>query len=256
MLRTRVIPCLLLQNSGLVKTIKFNKPTYIGDPINSVRIYNELGVDELIFLDIKASVKQTGPQFEIIAEIASECFMPFSYGGGIKTLGDAEKLFDLGVEKVVLNTSAFKNPELITIIAGKYGSQSVIVGIDVKKTLFGTKRVYVCDGTQKSKYMPIDYAKKVEDYGAGEILLNSVNQDGMMQGFDLELIHSVASEVSIPVIALGGCGEMADIVKAKNARASAIGLGSMSVYQNKNRGILINFPEQQELANLLEELSE
>lgn len=254
MLRTRVMPCLLLDNEGLVKTINFKNPTYIGDPINSVRIYNELEVDELIFLDIKASVNKTPPPFKIISEIASECFMPFSYGGGIRTINDVKKLFDLGVEKVALNSIAFENPEFITQIANIYGSQSIVIAIDVKKSLFSSNRVYIYDGTRKTKYAPEEYVKKVEGYGAGEILLNSINNDGKMEGFELELIRNVSNAVNIPVIALGGSGTLSDIAAAKNAGASAIALGSMAVYQNKNRGILINFPTQHELMDTLKEI--
>lgn len=254
MLRTRVIPCLLLENEGLVKTINFKKPTYIGDPINSVRIYNELEVDELIFLDIKASINKTSPPFKKIKEIANECFMPFSYGGGIRTLDDVKKLFDLGVEKVTLNTSVYKNPNFITEIANLYGSQSVVVAIDVKKNFFGKEKVYINDGTQKTKDMPLVYAKEVENFGAGEILINSIDNDGCMNGFNLELIKSISKAVEIPVIALGGAGELLDIAKAKGAGASAIALGSMAVYQNRNRGILINFPTQNELKKILDEV--
>lgn len=254
MLRTRVMPSLLLENEGLVKTIQFKKPTYIGDPINSVRIYNELEVDELLFLDIKASANGTPPPFKKIEEIASECFMPFSYGGGIRSLEDVKKLFDLGVEKVALNTIAYEDPNIITQIAKIYGSQSVIVSIDVKKALFSGKRVFVKDGTRKTEFTHVDYAKRVEGLGAGEILINSIDNDGLMSGFDTDLIAEISKAVSVPVIALGGAGEIGDIAKAKKAGASAIALGSMSVYQNKNRGILINFPTQRHLREVLNEV--
>lgn len=253
MLRTRVMPCLLLQDEALVKTVKFSSATYIGDPINSVRIYNELEVDELIFLDINASQRRLPPPFKKIKEIATECFMPFSYGGGIRTLDDVKRLFDLGVEKVAINTAAVENPSFISQIASIYGSQSVIVAMDVKRTLFGKQLIYTHDGKEKTRKFPLVYAKEVEQLGAGEILLNSVDRDGTMQGFDIELIYSIANSVNIPLIALGGAGELGDIVKAKTAGASAVALGSMAVYQNKNKGILINFPEQSTLRRLLEE---
>lgn len=253
MLQTRIIPCLLLENEGLVKTINFKNPTYIGDPINSVRIFNELEVDELIFLDIKASRNNTPPPFKKIAEIASECFMPFSYGGGIRTIDDVKKLFDLGVEKIALNTIAYERPDFISEIASLYGSQSIIVTLDVKKPWFANNRIYTHDGSKKTSYSPLEYAKKVADHGAGELLLNSIDRDGTMNGFDLELISEIAHTVDIPLIALGGAGELTDICKAKEAGASAIALGSMAVYQNKNRGILINFPTRKELSKLLNE---
>lgn len=245
------MPCLLLENGSLVKTTNFKNPTYIGDPINSVKIYNELEVDELIFLDIKASTNNTPPPFKIIQEIASECFMPFSYGGGIQTLDDAKRLFDIGLEKVSLNTAAYYNPKLITQIANIYGTQSVIISVDVKKTLFGHYRVHINDGKKKTKHTPFNYVKKLEEYGAGEILLNSIDKEGLMDGFDLNLIQEISDAISIPLVALGGAGEIEDIKKAKKAGASAIALGSMAVYQNRNRGILINFPTQDELKKIL-----
>lgn len=254
MLRTRVMPCLLLEDGGLVKTINFKNPTYIGDPINSVRIYNELEVDELIFLDIKASKNKTKPLFRKIEEIASECFMPVTYGGGIRELDDVKRLFDLGVEKIALNTFAYENPDFISKVANIYGSQSLVIAIDVKKTIFGSNKVYIYDGTKKTKYTPVEYAKKAQDCGAGEILLNSIDRDGVMSGFDVDLIKEISHSVSIPMIAMGGAGELNDIVLAKKAGASAIALGSMAVYQNKNRGILINFPTQKELREALNEV--
>lgn len=254
MLRTRVMPCLLLEDGGLVKTINFKNPTYIGDPINSVRIYNELEVDELIFLDIKASKNKTKPLFGKIEEIASECFMPVTYGGGIRELDDVKRLFDLGVEKIALNTFAYENSDFIGKVANIYGSQSLVIAIDVKKTFFSSNKVYIYDGTKKTKYTPVEYAKKAQDCGAGEILLNSIDRDGMMSGFDLDLIKEISNSVSIPMIAMGGAGELNDIVLAKKAGASAIALGSMAVYQNKNRGILINFPTQKELREALNEV--
>lgn len=253
MLRTRVIPCLLLENESLVKTINFKNPTYIGDPINSVRIYNELEVDELIFLDIKASNNKMPPPFKKISEIANECFMPFSYGGGIRSIEDVKKLFDLGVEKIALNTIAYENPDFITEVASLYGSQSVIVSLDVKKPLIGSQRVYIYGGEKRTNFSPLEYAKRVESFGAGEILLNSINRDGTMGGFDITLISEIAYSVNIPLIALGGAGKLEDIAHAKEAGASAVGLGSMAVYQNKNKGILINFPTHQEISQILNE---
>jgi len=247
------MPCLLLEDEGLVKTVNFKKPVYIGDPINSVRIYNELGVDELIFLDIKASINKTAPSFKIISEITSECFMPFSYGGGIRSLDDVKKLFDLGVEKIAINTIAFNQPEFISKTAAIYGSQSVIVAMDIKKSFLGNKYIFIMDGSKNTKVDPILYAKSIEELGAGEILLNSIDNDGLMTGFDLDIISQISHSVNIPVIALGGAGQLEDINKAKIAGASAIALGSMAVYQNQNKGILINFPSQGELISVLNE---
>ena len=254
MLRTRVMPCLLLQDEGLVKTVRFKNETYIGDPINSIRIYNEMGVDELVFLDIRASVLKQEPPFQKIAEIASECFMPFVYGGGIKTLDHARRLFDSGVEKIVLNSVAFENPGFVGELAALYGAQAIVVAIDVKKSFFKADHVYIYSGARNTGRNPVEYAKTVKNMGAGEILLNSISRDGMMQGFDLDLIRGVSDCVDIPVIALGGAGDVADIGEAKKAGASGIGLGSMAVYQNRNRGILINFPSQRQLLKVLDQV--
>lgn len=253
MLQTRVMPSLLLEDGGLVKTISFSDSTYIGDAINSVRIYNELEVDELVVLDIDAAKNDRGPDFEQIAELTSECFMPFTYGGGVKSFDDAQKLFDIGVEKVALNTAAIENSDLLEKISSVYGSQAVVVSVDVKKTFFSGQRVFTKGGRKKTKLSPVEWAKKLEILGAGEILLNSIDNDGKMEGFDLDLIKEVSSAVNIPVVAVGGAGTIEDIVKAKQNGASAIALGSMAVYQNNNRGILINFPTQKQLRSALGE---
>ena len=244
MLYRRVIPCLLLKNGALVKTIGFRKEKYIGDPINTVRIFNQKEVDELIFLDITATVHNRKPPFDIIQNISQECFMPFSYGGGIRSLDDVKKLFSLGVEKIAINSYAIENHDFITQISNIYGSQSVIVSIDVKK-------VFSHSGTRKTKYNPEQYAKIAEEYGAGEILLTSMNDDGTMEGYDIDLIKKVTTAVSIPVIACGGAGCVNDLEKAViQGNASAVAAGSMFVYQGKNRAVLINFPNREELKNV------
>jgi imidazole glycerol-phosphate synthase subunit HisF len=252
MLRTRVMPCLLLQDESLVKTVKFKKPDYIGDPVNAVRIYNELEVDELIFLDIRATAEDRRPPFQLISEIAGECFMPFTYGGGIRRLEDVKTLFNLGVEKVAVNSYALERPEFIRELAGLYGNQSIVVSMDVKKTLFGKYDVYVCGGQRSAKQDPIQYAKKMEAMGAGEILLTSIDRDGTMEGYDIELIRQVSSAVHVPVIACGGACTSRDFGKAvKEGGASAVAAGSMVVYQGKNRAVLINFPLRAELSQVL-----
>ncbi len=254
MLQTRVMPCLLLDKGSFIKTTQFKNPTYIGDAINSVRIYNELEVDEIIILDIYAAKNRSKPDFAKIAQLTDECFMPFTYGGGIQDFDDAQKLFDMGVEKISLNSSALNNPLLIEKIAHTYGVQAVVVSIDVKKVLWGGQKVYANGGKKKTEWTPFDFAKKAEEYGAGELLLNSIDNDGMMNGFDCNLIKQVSNSVQIPVIAAGGAGNIHDINSAKNAGADAIALGSMAVYQNKNRGILINFPTQKQLRIALGEI--
>lgn len=247
-----MIPCLLLMNGRLVKTIKFGKPNYVGDPINIVRIFNTKEVDEVLFLDISATPEKRGPSFQLLSEIASECFMPFGYGGGITTLEEVKTLFSLGVEKVVLNTIATKDPAFITRIAERYGNQSIIISIDVKKNIFGRYHVYTRCGKEKIIIDPIDYAIQMENRGAGEILLTSISRDGTMQGYDIELIKMIAQSVKIPVICCGGAGQLTDFSKAvKEGGASAVAAGSMVVYQGKNRAVLTKFPKRAELMTLL-----
>lgn len=252
MLRTRVIPVLLLKDKVLVKTVNFKKPGYIGDPINTCRIFNELEVDELSFLDIAASGEKRGPNLEILKEISSECFMPLSYGGGISCLEHAEAVFKIGFEKVILNTSSFTKPELITEISRIFGSQAVVVAIDVKKNFWGKHQVYGLNGTENYKHDPVEWAAKVEELGAGEILLTSIDQEGTWKGFDVDLVKRVTQSCTIPVIAHGGAGSVEDIKNVvSKGGASAVALGSMVVYQQKGMGVLVNFPDRQELNQVL-----
>ncbi|MFD0964605.1 AglZ/HisF2 family acetamidino modification protein [Pseudofulvibacter geojedonensis] len=247
----RTIPCLLLRDNGLVKTEKFKKDTYIGDPLNAVKIFNEKEVDELVFLDIDATKKGKEPHYSFIQDIANECFMPFCYGGGIKSIEQIKKIIASGAEKVSINTAAFTNPELITEAANIFGSSTIVVSIDVKKDLFGKKRVYVSSGKKNTKMDPVVYSKKMEALGAGEILLNSVDKDGTMTGYDLDLIKSVSEAVSIPVIACGGVGTINHFSLAiKQAKASAVAAGSFFVYQGPRKAVLISYPSQQELKEI------
>jgi len=244
MLQTRIIPTLLLRNDCLVKTKQFGKFVYVGDPANTVRIFNELEVDELIFLDITASVQRRKPNLKVLSEIADECFMPLAYGGGIKSLDDAKAVFDIGFEKISLNSEIIHNPNLISEIAKCYGSQAVIASIDVKKSFFGKNTVRSVSSRNKFNSTPTVWAKELERLGAGEILLTSVDREGTWEGFDLDLVKQVADAVSIPVIAHGGAGSIdhiRDVVKIANA--SAVALGSMIVFQKKGMGVLVNFPK-------------
>lgn len=253
MLKTRVIPCLLLRNRGLVKTIKFKNPSYVGDPINTVRIFNEKEVDELIFLDITATSEKKTPPFKLLGEIASECFMPFTYGGGITSLEDIKTLFSLGAEKVAINSSAIENPNFIREAADLSGSQSIVASIDVKKNFLGKYEVYNHRYKKSTKLNPVEFSVQMEQMGAGEILLTSVDRDGTMEGYDIELIKQVTNAVSIPVISCGGAGKVEDFREAvKVGGASAVAAGSMVVYQGKNRAVLINFPVKEELKKVLE----
>lgn len=252
MLRTRIIPVLLLRNESLVKTVRFGRFTYVGDPCNTVRIFNELEVDELLFLDITATREHRSPNLRVLADIANECFMPLGYGGGIRSLADAKAVFDIGFEKIAVNTHAVENPHLIREIADQYGSQAVIASIDAKKNLWGRYRVTIKDGANDAGLHPVDWAVRAESLGAGEILLTAIDHEGTWQGFDLDLLKSVADAVNVPVIAHGGAGNVAHIGQAvKRGGASAVALGSMVVFQKKGMGVLVNFPDEAELRNAL-----
>lgn len=247
MYRARVIPCLLLDGERLVKTVRFKQPTYVGDPINAVKIFNDREVDELAILDITATTARRDPPFDRLKEIAGECFMPFSYGGGIRTIEQARRLFSLGIEKVLINTAAADTPSLLTDIAREYGSQAVIAGIDVKKDWLGRTRVFTRSGSVNTGRDPIAYAKAVADAGAGEILLNSIDRDGTMSGYDLDLISQVSSSVSIPLVACGGAGSIDHLAAAIHAGASAVAAGSLFVFTGPRRAVLINYPSAAEL---------
>jgi cyclase len=247
----RVIPCLLLSQGGLVKTIRFKHPTYVGDPINVVRILNEKEVDELIFLDIDASTEGRGPRFDYIEQVTSECFMPVAYGGGVGSVEDARRLLSLGVEKVCLNTAAIERPGLVGELADVLGSQSVIVSIDVRRDLWGRYRVASHGGRRKTGLKPTDHARRMEELGAGEILINSIDRDGTMSAYDYALVKSVTAVVNVPVIACGGAGRLDDFRKAvTEAGASAVAAGSLFVFQGPHRAVLVTYPERRELLEL------
>lgn len=252
MLRTRIIPCLLLKNESLVKTVKFKEYNYIGDPVNTVRIFNELEVDELMFLDIFASKENRKINFKILRDIANECFMPLSYGGNIKSLEDAKKIFEIGFEKVVINSNAFNNLKLIEEIAKYFGNQSVVGSIDVKKSFFGRQKIYSHHGRQKQNIDIVQWAKQLENAGVGELLITSIDKEGSWNGFDIELLKSITQNVQVPVISHGGCGTIAHISEAvKQANVSACAVGSMVVYQKKGMGVLVNFPDKKSLEEVL-----
>ena len=252
MLEPRVIPCLLLRRGALVKTTRFSAPAYVGDPINAVRIFNELEVDELVVLDIGAARERTPPPFTLIEQLASECFMPLTYGGGIASVEDIRRLHRLGVEKVVLNSVTFERPEVLSQAAQVFGSQSVIVGIDTRRHLLGGYSVYTHGGSVRYRRDPALVAKAAESLGAGEILLTSIDREGTWEGYDLNLVEVVASAVRIPVIASGGAGSVRHFVEAVDVGASAIAAGSMAVFQKKGFGVLINFPTRAQLGPVRE----
>jgi cyclase len=254
MLRTRIIPCLLLKGNGLVKTVKFKNPTYIGDPINTIKIFNEKEVDELVFLDITASLEKRGPNFNLLYEISTECFMPLGYGGGITSLYEIEKLFQLGIEKVIINSSALSNPELISKAINIFGSQSIVASMDVKTHWLTKKQtVYTLSGQKNTGLYPIEYAKKMEQFGVGELILNSIDKDGLMNGYDYDLIKSIANNTKIPVVALGGAGTLDDLSSAKKSGASAVSAGSLFIFQKAHKAVLVTYPSQNEINNLFYE---
>jgi len=251
--RPRVIPTLLLKGSGLVKTTAFKAPRYLGDPINIMKIFNDKEVDELILLDIRATPENRGPRLDFLSQVASECFMPLCYGGGVKTLQDIEQVLTLGFEKVAINTGASANPDLLTEGAAIFGSQSIVAAIDFRKGFLGRYETVTHCGTKGTGMNPVDAARKLEDAGAGEIFLNSIDRDGMMRGYDLPLIRKVAEAVRIPVIASGGCGSVADLGRAiTEGKASAVAAGSFFVYQGVHRAVLVNVPSPQEMVGVFE----
>ena len=249
--RARVIPCLLLSGERLVKTVRFKQPTYVGDPINAVKIFNDREVDELAILDIVATRDRRDPPFEHLRAIAGECFMPLSYGGGIRTIEHARRLFSIGIEKVLINTAAAEDPSLVAAIAGEYGSQAVIAGIDVKKDWLGRNRVFARAGSQNTGKDPRQHAEAVVAQGAGEILLTSIDRDGTMSGYDLEMISDLAAAVPVPLVACGGAGSMAHLAQAIAAGASAVAAGSLFVFAGPRRAVLINYPSAAELGAAL-----
>lgn len=242
MLSHRVIPALLLSDSGLVKTRRFSNAKYVGDPINAIRIFNEKEVDELVVLDIDASRLSREPDYALIEEFASECFMPLGYGGGIRTVEQARRLFSLGVEKVVLQTAALENPALVTEMASRFGSQSIVVSIDVKKDWLGRTRLWASSSRRKLKADWLAVLKELESAGAGEVLLNSVDRDGVQNGYDLDVIRSATAILDIPLVALGGAGNMAHLLEAVQAGASSVAAGSLFVLQGPHRAVLISYP--------------
>lgn len=251
MLRTRVIPAILVRDGCLVKTVRFGRFAYVGDPCNTVRIFNELEVDELFVLDISKDRSVRGPDLRLISDLADECFMPLGYGGGIRSLDDARAIFDSGIEKVVLNTHAVDRPELIGEIASVYGSQAVVISIDVKRGVFGSQVVWTASACLRTGLDPVEWAREVVRLGAGEILLTSIDHEGSWDGFNLDLVRRVSDAVTVPVIAHGGAGclqHISDVVAIGGA--SAVALGSMVVFQKRGMGVLVSFPDVTELQRL------
>jgi cyclase len=255
MLKHRVIPCLLVYNGGLVKTVRFSNPKYIGDPINAVRIFNEKEVDELIVLDISASKEGREPNFELIEQLAGECFMPLCYGGGIQTIQQAQHIFALGVEKVALQSSAIEDISLIRKIADTFGSQSVVISVDIKRNWLGKRCLYMSKTGKILSHSWQNYIEQMVTAGAGEVMINAVDRDGVMEGMDNDLIHEASISLSVPLIAVGGVGSLSDIKAAFDAGASAVAAGSFFVFHGLHRAVLITYPSYQKLEDILNEPS-
>jgi imidazole glycerol-phosphate synthase subunit HisF len=253
MFRPRVIPVLLLKNLGLVKSVRFKDHRYIGDPINAVKLFNDLGADELVFLDIMANRENKSISTDFVKRVGDEANMPFGVGGGIRNLKEIQQLLRAGAEKVILNTIAGENPAFIEIAANEFGSSTIVISIDVKKSLFNKEFTSIYSGTKQTKYDPVSFAKIAEDQGAGEIIINSIANDGMMMGYDISLIKRVSEAVRIPVVALGGAKNAMDLKQAfTDGYSSAVAAGSMFVYHGPRKAVLINYPTQDELTTIFQ----
>ncbi|MEO6589975.1 MAG: AglZ/HisF2 family acetamidino modification protein [Pyrinomonadaceae bacterium] len=248
MFRPRIIPVLLLKNLALVKSINFKDYKYIGDPINAVRIFNDLKADELVFLDIEATKENRLISLEFVKNVGEEANMPFAVGGGIRNIEDIRTVINAGAEKVVINTAAAQNPDFIKEASDVFGSSTIVVCIDVKRKFFGGQKTWIIGGSKSTRYTPLEFAKLMEEKGAGEIIIQSIERDGTMQGFDIELIKSISTSVVIPVVALGGAGKIEHLLDGyKNGYANGLAAGSLFVFQSSKRGVLINYPEKKEL---------
>jgi cyclase len=252
MLKHRIIPALLLQNAGLVKTFKFKNPKYVGDPINAIRIFNDKEVDELMVLDILASKEGREPNYNIIERIAGECFMPLCYGGGVRTVEQARRIFSLGVEKICLQSAALSNLQLVNDIATRFGNQSVVISVDIKKDWLGRYQLYRADTAKLISTPWQGFIQQAVEYGAGEVLLNAVDRDGTMSGPDLDLIRQCNENLQVPLIAVGGIGSLEDIKLAVSAGASAVAAGAFFVFHGPHRAVLITYPLYQELEGLFD----
>lgn len=247
----RIIPILLLKNHGLVKTVNFKSPKYIGDPINAVHIFNDLKADELIFLDILASSQKRSIDVSVVRDIGDEAFMPFGVGGGISNLDQIENILKAGAEKVILNTNAVIRPQIIEEAAKYFGSQSIVISIDVKKNIWGRYETWVLNGSLNKKLDPVVVAKNFEEMGAGEVIIQSIDRDGTMVGYDLDLVQKVADTISIPVVACGGAGSLIHFKECYCVgHAHAMAAGSFFVYHGPRKAVLISYPSKLEIQQL------
>jgi cyclase len=243
----------LVKNKGLVKTVNFKNPKYVGDPINAVRIFNEKEVDELIVLDIDATLEKRGPDYNMVENLAAECRMPLCYGGGVTTSDQVQRIIQLGVEKVAISSSAIENPNLVIEAAGCMGNQSVVVVLDVKKSITGDKyEVWTHNGSKNTGKCPSEFAQRMEKLGAGEIVINSIDNDGVMKGYDLALVEKIRGSIRVPLTVLGGAGSLHDIGQLIH-KYGAIGAaaGSLFVFKGVYRAVLINYPNRKEKDELI-----
>ena len=249
--RKRVIPLLLFKGDRLVKTKKFDRPTYVGDVINAVKIFNEKEVDELALIDITPFGERSEPNFTIIKDVASECFIPLAYGGKITNEDQIKKILNIGVEKIIINTAAIENPDFLKRACKNFGSSTIVASVDFKKDFFGTKYVFTSNGKKNTKKSPLEIVLELEKLGVGEILLNSIDRDGMQNGYDLELIKSLSNAVNIPLIACGGASTVDDFIDAFHNGASAVAAGSKFVFNGKHNAVLITYLTNEESNKLI-----
>lgn len=246
----RCIPVLLLQNGALVKTVQFQNPKYIGDPLNAIRIFNEKEVDELVFLDLDASVKGTPIPIHLLKEVAEECFMPLSYGGGIKTIEDIRQIIQIGIEKVIIGTEAIENPAFVTQAVAEFGSSSICVSLDIQRNMNGEYCLYTRSGTRSIQQDPISCAQNLEQLGVGELFIHSIDREGMQTGFDLDLVKMIRQNVKIPIIISGGAGTLEHLCEGVEYGASAVAAGSMFVFHGKHQAVLISYPDSAALKRI------
>lgn len=253
MVRTRVIPVLLLRRAGLVKTMRFRHPSYVGDPINAVRIFNEKEVDELVVCDILASRELRAPQFELLEQMAGEAFMPLSYAGGVRSVDDARRLLKIGIEKIVVNSGALADPTLVRRLADAFGSQSVVASVDVRRTVLGSYDVFSHAGLRVPEKDPVRWAQRLVREGAGEVIVTSVDRDGTMKGYDLDLLRMFHGTVDVPLVAMGGAGSVDDMTAALGAaRLSGLAVGARFVYWGPHRAVLVNYLDAKEMQRVQE----
>lgn len=248
MFRPRIIPVLLLKEKGLVKSVEFKKYRYIGDPINAVKLFNDLKADELVFLDVLASKEKRLISLDFVKDVGEEANMPFAVGGGIKSIKNIQDIIAAGAEKVIINSYAVENPDFIKEASETFGSSTIVVCIDVKKKFFGGQKTWVKNGSKSTKYDPVEFAKLMEKNGVGEIIIQSIEKDGKMEGYDIDLVRKISEAVTIPIVALGGAGNISHLRAAyKEGFANGLAAGSMFVYHGDNKGVLINYPNKSEL---------